>query len=112
MNAPGALADALGQALLERRLSVLVGKLDVPVTPLMLIRQCAKSPREGSKVCGVEEHRRVQHLGMGDGGGDVVAHQARIKRVIFACRVAQHALIEAGILVPQETHARIVTCLP
>ena len=47
-----------------------------------------------------------EHLGMGDRGLNVVAHQAVVEQVILAGGIGEHALIERCSLVPQASHDR------
>src|ERR1700733_2133742 len=92
-------ADTLSQAPLERTLAVLLGELDVPEPALMLIGERAEPGADLLEVLAGEELLCLQHLGMGNRGAHVIAHQALIER-----RVAQYALIERCALVPKSAH--------
>ena len=104
VDAAAGLADALGEAPLERRVTVLVGELDVPGAARMLLGERAERRRQLREVGVREQPLRVEHLRVRERGAHVVGHEALIEGEVLAGRVAQHALIERCALVPQATH--------
>ena len=104
MRPPG-FADALGQAVFERCLAVLVLERDAPFAARVLVAD-RLSPREcASRSVRGQQLRAVQHLRVRDRGAHVIEHQALVERMVLAGRVLQHALIERRALVPQPAHA-------
>ena len=112
MDAAGARADALGQAFLERRLPILIGKLDAPQTAFVLLRQSGKSGAQRCQIRGHQQFCGVKHFRVGERRRHVIANEPRVERVILACRVTQHALVESGVLIPQKTHASLAMRSP
>jgi hypothetical protein len=104
MDPRARIADALAQMLLKRGLAILVFELDAPKSARMLICQSGEALPNCGKVACIEKFCRSQHLGMGDRRLHIVAHEARIERVVLCGRVREHARIEGGVLVPKKAH--------
>src|SRR5688572_19026818 len=105
MHAPARRSDALREALLECRLAVLVGELDVPLAARVLLRQRGQTFPNGGEIRVGKQLLGVQHLGVRDGRARVVFHEAFVEREVLARRVREYAFVERRALVPESTHS-------
>ncbi len=105
VDARAGRADARGEMSLERRLPVLVVELDPPQSAGVLVGECAEPGADRLEVGGADQALRAQHLRVRDRGGDIVAHQPLVQRVVLAGGVFQDARIERRPRVPQPPHA-------
>src|SRR5690348_6293015 len=110
MHAPAGRADARGQALLERGLAVFVGELDGPDAGGVFLAEPREPVADQHEIGGVEQLRRVQHLGVRDRGTHVVFHEPLVERVVVARGVPQHPLVEIDSLVPEPAHYLPLCC--
>jgi hypothetical protein len=111
MHAATRRADARGQALLERSLSVFVGEFDLPLAGLVFRADGGEPVADGREVRVGEQSAGVQHGGVRERGAHVVAHQPLVQRVVVTRRVGEHPLVEIHALVPESAHGS-VTCPP
>ena len=104
VQASAGRADSRRQQILDGRLAILLFERDAPFAARMLLADRLERLADRREIRGRQQPLLPQHLGVRDGGLNVVAHQAVVEQMILAGRVREHALIERRPLVPQSRH--------
>ena len=97
-------ADARGQHIFDGGLTVFLVERDAPAALRVFLGDGLERAPDGAVIGRPQQPRIAQHVGVCQGGADVVTHQAVVEQMVLACGVSEHALVERGPLVPQSAH--------
>ena len=101
-------ADALRQAILDRRLAILLVERDAPSALRVLLADGGERAAYRLMVRRRQKPLLREHVGVRRRGRDVVGHQTIVEQVVLARGVGEHALVERNTLVPQARHEAAV----
>ena len=104
MYALARFTDPCGQKRFQRRLTIFLFELHLPLTTRVLCGNLGEPATNRFEIFGAQETTRMQHFRMHDRRARVIRDQSIVERVIFSRRVAQHSLIERCALIPKAGH--------
>ncbi len=108
MDATARFADGIDEPSLERRVHVLVGKLDGPLAPGMSRAQGLEPGRDRRALERLEQALSLEHARMRNRGADVVFDEAGVEQVVLSRGKTEDPLVQRFALVPESGHCRLI----